>query len=65
MSEGGQGVQNSSSLSKTRDVVAEKSGFGSHDTLAKAEFIADNASEETIKQLNKVCDIACLRGFTY
>jgi ParB family chromosome partitioning protein len=47
----GQGTQNSAGL-ETRQVVADKSGFGSHDTLSKAKFIADNASEEIIKQLN-------------
>lgn len=44
-------VQNSS-LGKTRDIVAEQSGFGSHDTYNKAKYISENADEELIKQLD-------------
>lgn len=56
---GGQGgvllPQNSSEANRTetRQVVAEQVGFGSHDTLRKAQFIADNASQEVIGQLNQ------------
>ncbi len=42
MSEGGKGTQNSAE-GETRDIVADKSGFGSHDTYNKAKYISENA----------------------
>ncbi len=44
-------MQNSSQGS-TREIVANKSGFGSHDTYNKAKYIYENGSEEMIKQLD-------------
>jgi ParB family chromosome partitioning protein len=38
---------------KTRDIVAEKSGFGSGKTFEKAKYISENASEEIIKSLDE------------
>jgi len=38
---------------KARDIVANKSGLGSSNTLNKAKFIADNADSDVIKQLNE------------
>ena len=48
-------TQNSSEGHKneTRQIVAEQVGFGSHDTLRKAQFIADNADQELIEKLNQ------------
>ena len=39
--------------SRSTSVVAEQVGFGSHETLRKAQFIVDNASQEVIDQLNQ------------
>ncbi|GER71312.1 hypothetical protein BpJC7_26150 [Weizmannia acidilactici] len=36
---------------KTRDIVAQKSGFGSRDTYGKAKFIAENADYATWHKL--------------
>lgn len=44
-------MQNSSQ-GAIRDIVANKSGFGSHDTFSKAKYISENAPEEMIKQLD-------------
>ncbi|MCC9296524.1 ParB N-terminal domain-containing protein [Clostridium sp. WLY-B-L2] len=38
---------------KTREIVAEKSGFGSGKTFEKAKYISENASEEMIKSLDE------------
>jgi len=38
---------------RTSDIVAEKSGFGSGKQFEKAKFIAENATPETIKQLDE------------
>lgn len=51
MSKVGQGVQNSSQA-KIREVVADKSDFGNHDTLNKAKYISQNADEEMIMELD-------------
>jgi len=37
---------------KTRDIVAEKSGFGSSSTYRRAKYIAENADPETIAKLD-------------
>jgi ParB family chromosome partitioning protein len=48
-------TQNSSEPVKgeTRKIVADKSGFGSHDTYNKAKYISENADEEMIKALDE------------
>lgn len=46
-------TQNSSEAKgETREIVADKSGFGSHDTYNKAKYISENASEDMIKDLD-------------
>ncbi|MDW0112183.1 hypothetical protein QT711_03230 [Sporosarcina saromensis] len=45
-------IVENSPQSKTRDAVAEKSGFGSSDTYRKAKFIDENADEDTIQKLD-------------
>ena len=42
-----------SSEGETKQIVAEKSGFGSKDTLRKAEFIYDNAKPTLLSQWDK------------
>lgn len=41
------------SSEKTRDIVAEQTGFGSGKQYEKAKFVADHADEETIRQLDE------------
>lgn len=38
---------------RARDIVAEETGFGSGEQYRKAKFVADNADEETIQQLDE------------
>ncbi|MCM0758501.1 hypothetical protein M7775_07945 [Sporomusa sphaeroides DSM 2875] len=38
---------------KTRDIVAEQSGFGSGKTFEKAKFISENATPELIAELDE------------
>ncbi|MCR8937651.1 hypothetical protein O0555_09835 [Brevibacillus laterosporus] len=46
-------AQNSSGSSgEVRSIVSEQSGFGSHDTLTKARYIADNADPAIIAKLD-------------
>jgi ParB family chromosome partitioning protein len=45
VAEGGKG--------KTLEIVAEQTGFGSGENLRRAQYIADNASQEVIDQLNQ------------
>lgn len=52
MSKGGQGCQISDTL-RVDDKVAQEVGFGSRDTLRKAEYIAKNADEDLIKSLDE------------
>lgn len=49
----GQGTPTLAEQGEVRDIVADKSGFGSHGTLDKAKFIANNADADLIKQLNE------------
>lgn len=51
MSLGGQGVENLPHL-KSRDVVADASGFGSGKQFEKAKYVADRADPEVIAQLD-------------
>lgn len=44
--------KNSAERGETRQIVADKSGFGSHDTLNKAKYISENATEDMIKELD-------------
>lgn len=44
---------NSDEGGRTDESVAEASGFGGKDTYRKAKFVAENADEETIKQLDE------------
>lgn len=50
----GQGVENfpQPHTGKSRDIVAEQTGFGSGKQFQKAKYIADNADPETIEQLD-------------
>jgi len=45
--------QKSDEGGRSDTIVADKSGFGSRDTLRKAKFISENADEELIKQLDE------------
>ena len=38
---------------QARDIVAEKSGFGSGKNFEKAKYISDNADDEMIKSLDE------------
>ncbi|AOY76892.1 hypothetical protein [Clostridium formicaceticum] len=40
---------------KTDDAVANEVGFGNRETYRQAKFIAENADEEMIKQLEGNC----------
>lgn len=52
MIKGGQGLPTLGSLN-TNETVADKSGFGGKETFRKAKFIAENADEELIKDLDE------------
>lgn len=51
----GQGVQNLAQheVGKTNEIVAAASGFNNKETYRQAKFIADNADEEIVQQLNE------------